>query len=180
MATRKSLSALPRPPSNNPQSEISSLLHDFVADLKKNIEGVPDEDGLIQSIRPAQDRFRRAIRATAPNFRPFESIYEDKRHIKQATFLVEEEGGVEDEEASESEEDPEDVEQNPGDLEEGHAVQDQAYDDASDEEQEPDNISTETEKGSTTEKTPSCAGRKRKHHSTNKIYIDEVLQRAHL
>jgi hypothetical protein len=68
------------------------MLHGFVSDLTKRVEGVPDEDGLIQSIRPAQERFRRAIRVTAPEFKPFEKRYADSKKLNRADFLVNEDG----------------------------------------------------------------------------------------
>ncbi|KAJ7288890.1 P-loop containing nucleoside triphosphate hydrolase protein [Mycena rebaudengoi] len=70
--TRTSLNQLPKPPSSDPVSEIATLLHVFVGDLDKLLEGLPHEHGLLQSIRPAQEKFRRDIRQTAPDFRPFE------------------------------------------------------------------------------------------------------------
>ncbi|KDR69881.1 hypothetical protein GALMADRAFT_128490 [Galerina marginata CBS 339.88] len=128
--TRKLIATLPRPPSDNPQSEIATLLHGFVNDLAKHVEGVPDSDGLLQAIRPAQEVFRRAIRVTAPNFRPFEREFEHKRHIGRADFLVEEEGEAWGAEESEDED-------------------------------------------------TDAKGRKQKYHPSSKIYIDEVLARAH-
>ncbi|KAJ6458250.1 P-loop containing nucleoside triphosphate hydrolase protein [Mycena sanguinolenta] len=71
--TRNTLAQLPKPPSSDPVGEIAALLHSFVAELDKILEGVPKADGLQQVIRPAQEQFRRAIRATAPDFVPFES-----------------------------------------------------------------------------------------------------------
>ena len=56
-------------------------------------------------IRPKQERFRAAIRETAPNFRPFERSYEGLRHIAPARFLIDEEGRQWDGEASDDEED---------------------------------------------------------------------------
>lgn len=35
------------------------------------MEGTPEEDGLLQSIRPAEEAFQNAIRATTPDFRPY-------------------------------------------------------------------------------------------------------------
>ncbi|KAJ7866123.1 P-loop containing nucleoside triphosphate hydrolase protein [Mycena leptocephala] len=55
----------------DPVGEIASLLHGFVGELRKILEGVPRVDGLSQTIRPAQEQFRRAIHATAPDFQPF-------------------------------------------------------------------------------------------------------------
>ncbi|KAJ6556994.1 P-loop containing nucleoside triphosphate hydrolase protein [Mycena vulgaris] len=70
--TRAGLQALPKPPSSDPISEIATMLHDFVGDLHKLLEGIPRADGLLQIIRPAQEQFRRDIRLTAPDFWPFE------------------------------------------------------------------------------------------------------------
>ena len=89
---RDLLDSLPKPPSDDPRGEISSLLHTFTSDLAQEIRGVPDEDGLLQAIRPAQEIFRRAIRMTAPNFRPFEKRFSGTRHLGKATFLHNEEG----------------------------------------------------------------------------------------
>lgn len=72
MKTRAGLQALPKPPSSDPSSEIAALLHEFVGALHALLEGVPSADGLLQTIRPAQERFRREIQRTAPDFRPFE------------------------------------------------------------------------------------------------------------
>ncbi|GLB38018.1 putative TRAFAC class dynamin-like GTPase superfamily, dynamin Fzo YdjA family protein [Lyophyllum shimeji] len=89
--TRDALNALPKPPSSDPQNEVANLLHKFVRDLSKHVEGVPEE-GLLQSIRPAQERFRRAVRATAPDFQPFEKRHAKKKRIGKANFLQSEDG----------------------------------------------------------------------------------------
>lgn len=68
------------------------MLHGFVTDLAKRVEGVPDEDGLLQCIRPAQERFRRALRVSAPDFRPFEKRYAETKKLGRAEFLLHEEG----------------------------------------------------------------------------------------
>ena len=89
---RDLLDGLPKPPSDDPRGEISSLLHTFTSDLAQEIRGVPDEDGLLQAIRPAQEKFRREIRRTAPDFRPFEWKFKGTRQLGRATFLHNEEG----------------------------------------------------------------------------------------
>lgn len=94
------LGQLPREPSPDPRSEISTLLHIFTSDLLRHVEGVPDDDestfgsgiGLIQAIRPAQERFRRAIRETAPDFKPFERDSRGKKHLPRPAFLRSEDG----------------------------------------------------------------------------------------
>ncbi|KAF9476669.1 hypothetical protein BDN70DRAFT_950426, partial [Pholiota conissans] len=98
-ATRESLATLPRAPSGDPRSEIAALLHAFTTDLLRHVEGVPDDYGssfgdgigLIQAIRPAQERFKLTIRGTAPNFQPFERTEEGRRQLSPAEFLQNEE-----------------------------------------------------------------------------------------
>ena len=96
--------------------------------------------GLIQAIRPAQDRFRRAIRQTAPNFKPFERGTGGKKHLPRPDFLRSEEG------------------------DEGEA---------SDDEREGSSV-TDMEKSAN-----DLVGRKRKKPTSEVIYIDDVLDRAH-
>ena len=79
------------------------MIHSFTVDLARHIEGVPDHDGLLQVIRPAQEKFRKSIRMTAPNFRPFESHLKKQRHLSRALFLANEEGEDEAGEASDNE-----------------------------------------------------------------------------
>jgi len=74
-----------------------------MSDLARHVQGVPDEDGLLQAILPAQQKFRVAIRETAPNFRPFEKRFEGKRHMGRVAFLADEEGKTFDDEDSEAE-----------------------------------------------------------------------------
>ncbi|KAF8957357.1 P-loop containing nucleoside triphosphate hydrolase protein [Flammula alnicola] len=147
--TRELLSRLPPAPSSDPRSGILTLLHKFAQDLGQQIEGVPnsidDSDvGLIQAIRPQQEKFRRAIRATAPNFRPFERNARVGKHLPNAEFLRAEEGNECDGEASDSE----------GEV--GTTASPFSFAAA--------NKATKV-------KTPPPSG--------NKIYIDEVLERAH-
>ncbi|KAF8145482.1 P-loop containing nucleoside triphosphate hydrolase protein [Mycena galopus ATCC 62051] len=71
--TRASIQRLPKPPSDDAILEVTTLVHSFIRELDRMIEGVPHAEGLIQTIRPAQEEFRRNIRRTAPDFRPFES-----------------------------------------------------------------------------------------------------------
>ncbi|KAF8152891.1 P-loop containing nucleoside triphosphate hydrolase protein [Pholiota molesta] len=103
--TRELLSDLPPPPTSDPRSEILTLLHKFSQDLAQQIEGVPDgihdadEQGLIQAIRPVQEKFKRAIRATAPNFSPLEKSLSAKdweRPVFAPSLLVWEEGPAQD------------------------------------------------------------------------------------
>ncbi|KAI0343433.1 hypothetical protein BDW22DRAFT_1355868 [Trametopsis cervina] len=67
--TEEALGRLPKPPPGNPVNEILRLIAHFVDDVSSHLEGTPGKEGLLQQIRPAQAEFRRAIHATAPNFR---------------------------------------------------------------------------------------------------------------
>jgi hypothetical protein len=86
------LSTLPTKPSKDPRNEIANLLHGFVTHLVQHTKGVPDSDGLIQSIRPAQEKFKLAIRQTAPEFRSFEKRFAGTKTFRRANFLKNEEG----------------------------------------------------------------------------------------
>lgn len=67
--TEEGLRQLPKPPSADALTEILHLLADFSRDLSVCLEGTPDADGLMQQVRPHYLTFKRAIRATAPDFR---------------------------------------------------------------------------------------------------------------
>src|SRR5204863_319349 len=54
-------------------------------------EGISDEDGLLQSLRPFQLRFQKAIRATAPRFRPYERALSGSQEFPRFDFLTDEE-----------------------------------------------------------------------------------------
>ncbi|KAI0359461.1 hypothetical protein OH77DRAFT_1419958 [Trametes cingulata] len=70
--TDEQLNKLPRPPSNDPLSEVLHLLSTFSRGLGRYLEGTADPEGLMQSIAPACEAFRHAIRSTEPDFRPYE------------------------------------------------------------------------------------------------------------
>lgn len=103
ITTRGLLNALPKAPSSDPLNEICTLIHSFTIDLARHVEGVPNHDGLLQTIRPLQEKFRKAIRMTAPNFRPFESSLKETRHLGRALFLANEESEDNAGEASDNE-----------------------------------------------------------------------------
>jgi hypothetical protein len=46
------------------------LISSFVRSIEGLIDGVPDENGLIQTLRGPHTEFKNAIRRTAPDFRP--------------------------------------------------------------------------------------------------------------
>lgn len=102
--TRKRLNKLPKSPSSDPVNDICTLIYNFTADLARHIEGVPNREGLIQAIRPPSQIFRKAIRATAPKFRPFEEKFKAKRRLSSPSFLSNEEV-QEGDDASESNDD---------------------------------------------------------------------------
>jgi len=89
--TRDSINKLPKAPSSDPSNEIANLLFRFVRDLARHVGGVPDENGLLQMIRPHQERFRRKVRQTAPDFVPFERRYAGTKKISTPEFLSSEE-----------------------------------------------------------------------------------------
>ncbi|KAG5634396.1 hypothetical protein H0H81_002114 [Sphagnurus paluster] len=103
-STREALKNLPKPPSADPRNEIAELVYQFVRDVYKHVEGVPQKDGLLQTIRPAQEKFRRAVRSTAPDFQPYERRFRNTKTIGKAKFLEDEEGH-EDFDVSDSESD---------------------------------------------------------------------------
>ncbi|KAF8419805.1 P-loop containing nucleoside triphosphate hydrolase protein [Boletus edulis BED1] len=101
--TEAEISKLPRAPSNDPVSEVMQALSAFSRELSRRVEGTPDENGLLQTIRPHQQAFRRAIRSTAPNFVPWEEKKAGKK-LPKAEFLQDEEGEAEEAEEAEEEE----------------------------------------------------------------------------
>ncbi|VDC05683.1 unnamed protein product [Peniophora sp. CBMAI 1063] len=70
--TESSIDTLPSPPSSEPVAEILQLVGKFTQAVERQTQGIPSEDGLLQSLRPAQVTFQHAIRITAPDFRPFD------------------------------------------------------------------------------------------------------------
>ncbi|PPQ87515.1 hypothetical protein CVT25_008012, partial [Psilocybe cyanescens] len=147
---RKSVQQLPRPLPDNPQSEIATLVYNFVSDLEKYVEGVSDEDGLLLAIHPAQERFKRAVCTTAPKLRPFERKYEGERHISRAHFLVED----------------------------GRVCNDEQNDYEDENEGEDDGEEEDPQNDNSTHECSVRSPAKRKSYPTNKIYIDEVMGRA--
>ncbi|PPQ82662.1 hypothetical protein CVT24_004200 [Panaeolus cyanescens] len=146
--TKDEIASLPREPRNG--YTIFTLVKEFTNDLARHIRGVPDDPntdslGLIQSIRPGQENFRRAIRKTAPRFRPFGRCDDGIKHLRKPLFFVQEESGDTD-----------------GDM--------------SEENDEPVSPST----GAIDQYSDFSNVRKRKFSqiTQNKIYIDDILERA--
>ncbi|KAF8199727.1 P-loop containing nucleoside triphosphate hydrolase protein [Pholiota molesta] len=190
-ATRDLLAELPRPPPAEPRSAITTLLHTFTSDLSRHVEGIQDDMssafgegiGLIQAIRPAQERFRMMVRATEPNFQPFERS-EGKKHLGPASFLGNE--------GDEEENDEEDGDEEEGQAREGHEETEENEDEYQGDE-DVHGGESEEEEAEEDEKIPrlieslhsgpsagtQIIGKKRKRPHSNIIYVDEVLERAH-
>ncbi|KAG9308178.1 P-loop containing nucleoside triphosphate hydrolase protein [Chiua virens] len=88
--TELKLRALPKPPSSDPVGEVHHILRNFVRDLERRVAGTPEEDGLLQTIRPHQQDFKIAIRRTTPAFVPCEKAYE--KELPEPEFLAHEDG----------------------------------------------------------------------------------------
>jgi hypothetical protein len=71
-STRSSLAQLPDQ-TRNPVTKASKILGDFLSAVERHLEGAPGRDGLHQNIRQASGQFVAAIRASAPDFRPYPS-----------------------------------------------------------------------------------------------------------
>lgn len=88
--TDTKLRALPKAPSSDPIGEVLQVLRNFVRDLDRRVEGTPEEDGLLQTIRPHQETFKFAIRRTAPQFVPWGKT--SWKELPEPTFLANEDG----------------------------------------------------------------------------------------
>jgi hypothetical protein len=66
------LAQLPEPTRNH-VAKASKMIGDFLNTVEKHLEGTPGRDGLHQSIRQSFHEFTVAIRASAPDFRPYSS-----------------------------------------------------------------------------------------------------------
>ncbi|EMD32895.1 hypothetical protein CERSUDRAFT_76970 [Gelatoporia subvermispora B] len=72
VTTDSLLGQLPTAPSDDAFGEVSETLAAFTRKFGQFLKGTPGVDGLLQSIRHAQAQFKRAVRATAPDFRACE------------------------------------------------------------------------------------------------------------
>jgi GTP-binding protein EngB required for normal cell division len=95
--TEEGFAELPVPPSDDAFGQVMQLLSGFMRNVSSHIEGVPKEDGLLQTIRPVHETFRKAILATAPMFRPYERKYSSRDPPRRPQFLSTEEYEEEDE-----------------------------------------------------------------------------------
>jgi hypothetical protein len=80
--TTHDLSRLPSPPSSDPVAEILRLIGSFARSIEYLVEGTPDDNGLIQSLREPRRSFKKAIRQTAPDFRPIARPKKSERSLK--------------------------------------------------------------------------------------------------
>jgi hypothetical protein len=64
--TNDDLEDLPPPPSSAPMREVFRLITEFTRAVERQGEGIPGREGLLQQIRSPQEKFRVAIRKTAP------------------------------------------------------------------------------------------------------------------
>ncbi|KAF8839207.1 hypothetical protein BDN67DRAFT_970437 [Paxillus ammoniavirescens] len=67
------LSALPAPLSSDPQIEVLGKVNDFCAAFKSVVDGTGSDKRLAQRNRALYATFKKDIRGTAPDFRPFEN-----------------------------------------------------------------------------------------------------------
>ncbi|KAH9175022.1 P-loop containing nucleoside triphosphate hydrolase protein [Lactarius sanguifluus] len=89
--TQQDISQLPNPPSSEPNLELSKLIGAFIQSIKALVDGIPDENGLIQKLRGPRDDFKKAIRQTAPNFLPLERSQAADTTLVPPSFLSSEE-----------------------------------------------------------------------------------------
>jgi len=71
-STRAELARLPEQTKNH-VAKAAKIIRDFLGAVEKHLEGAPGKDGLHQSIRQPFHKFTTAIRASAPDFRPYPS-----------------------------------------------------------------------------------------------------------
>ncbi|KAG1731844.1 P-loop containing nucleoside triphosphate hydrolase protein [Suillus paluster] len=88
--TQEEMRKLPKAPSNDAVAEVWHVVSEFLRQLSRRLEGTPDADGILQTIRPHQQAFKRAIRATAPQFVPRERGHH-REELPVPEFLANEE-----------------------------------------------------------------------------------------
>ena len=78
MKTEEELGKLPKPPSEDAYAEMTTLVGEFVLDVKQLVEGQPGAENLFQQLLRKQVAFCDLIRSTAPDFRPYLSDDDDR------------------------------------------------------------------------------------------------------
>jgi hypothetical protein len=84
------LRKLPKPPPENPVTEIFEMVSGFSRSLSDYVDGTPDERGIHQTIRPLHTKFSTAIRDTAPDFRPYKGL-QDMQYTPPSFLAAEKE-----------------------------------------------------------------------------------------
>ncbi|KAF8603999.1 hypothetical protein BDV93DRAFT_117624 [Ceratobasidium sp. AG-I] len=95
--TTGELRALPEEISDDPAGTVLSIVMEFQRDVETHVEGVPEGDGLIQKLHVVYEKFRKEIRSSAPEFRPFKQPTGDEETafiMPEIAFLTEEEAAV--------------------------------------------------------------------------------------
>lgn len=64
------------------------LIGSFARSIEYLVEGTPDEDGLIQALREPRKSFKKAIRQTAPEFRPLARPKKAEKMNKQQLAMA--------------------------------------------------------------------------------------------
>ncbi|EIW77518.1 hypothetical protein CONPUDRAFT_61569 [Coniophora puteana RWD-64-598 SS2] len=75
-STKEEMDLLPKPPSLDARVEVLSRINNFCESFKEAVSGTNAYKDLAQRNRAAYTIFKRSIRGTAPDFRPFERPYE--------------------------------------------------------------------------------------------------------
>lgn len=96
--TTVELRALPAEISDDPAGTVLNIIMDFHRDVSTHVEGVPEGDGLIQKLHVVYEKFRKAIRSSAPDFRPYKRPPggEVTSAMPEIAFLTEEEAAESD------------------------------------------------------------------------------------
>jgi len=67
------------------------LIGSFVRSIERLVDGAPDDNGLMQALRGPHSEFKRAVRQTAPDFRPLPRPERLSIPPAPPSFLVDEE-----------------------------------------------------------------------------------------
>ena len=90
---------MPEEISDDPAGTVLNIVMDFHRDVETHVEGVPEGDGLIQRLHVVYEKFRKEIRSSAPDFRPFKrpaADEEEAARMPEIAFLTEEEAAASD------------------------------------------------------------------------------------
>ncbi|TFY58344.1 hypothetical protein EVG20_g8189 [Dentipellis fragilis] len=91
-STRLELNILPQRASGDAVGQVVKLIQSFTTEVQRQLSGLGDNGAILQKILSEKKRFRRAIRDTAPDFRPWKSDVEVKEGLNLVPdFLLDEE-----------------------------------------------------------------------------------------